>query len=151
MRKLAYDFTRPARRLANIPSVMSASKVNATLLPVRGPWLTTGALVPMGVAPGALAPAAVGDGTPVDGGGAAALDGTTVGEAPTDGATDGVDDADEPTKTGWSGGGTRDASHPALPRTAATTRTPRDGRIRARFTPPIIPNPNRPHCPATGG
>ncbi|WP_157742565.1 hypothetical protein [Micromonospora chokoriensis] len=124
---------------------MSASKVNATLSPVRGPWLTTGALVPMGVAPGTLAPAAVGDGTPVDGGGAAALDDAPTGDAPTDGAMDGVDDADEPTKTGWSDGGTRDASHPAPARTAnTTTRTPTDERI----TPPIIPNASRPHCPA---
>ncbi|MEU8011423.1 hypothetical protein [Micromonospora parva] len=81
---------------------MSASKVSATLLPVRGPWSTTGALVPVGVAPGTEGPAD-GDGTP---------DGVTAGstpaggasdEAPTDGTADGVrglDEADEPTKTG---------------------------------------------------
>ncbi|MEW1589940.1 hypothetical protein AB0283_31320 [Micromonospora vinacea] len=81
---------------------MSASKVNATLAPVRGPWSTTGALVPVGVAPGTEATAG-GDGTPVDGtAGSTPADGA-LEEAPTDGATDGVDgldEADEPTKTG---------------------------------------------------
>jgi hypothetical protein len=45
----------PARMCGNASSVIAAfssSKVKATRLPVRGPWSTTGGLVPAWVAPG---------------------------------------------------------------------------------------------------
>lgn len=61
-------------------------------------------------------------------------------------------DADEPTKTGRSNGGTREAVHATLPATAAATSTPQhNGRSRGRITPQIMADAKAPHCPARDG
>ena len=70
----------------------------------------------------------------------------TAGDALAGGA---AAEADEPTKTGPSGGGTRDAVHATLPTTAAATSTPHhSGRRRGRITRQIIADAKAPHCPA---
>src|SRR5262249_46417088 len=64
---LAYDWTFPASKSRSLASVILVSKVNATLLPVRGPWATTGGTVPGGVAPGSCDPDGDDDGDGGDG------------------------------------------------------------------------------------
>jgi hypothetical protein len=60
---LAYEVTLPVANWRCMKSVMSASKVNATLLPVRGPLVTIGGFAPGRVAPGW--PAAADDAVPL--------------------------------------------------------------------------------------
>ncbi|MGC4856409.1 hypothetical protein ACLQ24_24305 [Micromonospora sp. DT4] len=86
---------------------MSASKVNATRLPDRGPWSTTGARVPTRVAPGtAETVATVGVGTVCGTAGpadvATGLPGGTAGLAEVAAGPAGgtAAEVEEPTKTG---------------------------------------------------
>ncbi|WP_036392587.1 hypothetical protein [Micromonospora chokoriensis] len=59
-----------------------------------------------------------------------------------------AEEVGEPTKTGPSGGGTRDAVQAALPTTTTATRTPHNGRSQDRITRQIIAEVNEAHCPS---